>query len=485
MSKKTARLTAAHATALCTSLVLTCVGLGAVTAPSAAAAPSTPCAAGAPLASDFDGDGTAELVAGGQRYDGSVYRGQQHVQTRTGDAGRWLTDTDGVRTADLNGDSCADAILFAGGHTPWLRVALGTPTGLDLSSAVEVTIPQAADVADDVRRSLVFEAAGLRHHGISQIAIAGRHSIDLGEDGDEDYGPYIDVLTLDASLAVSTTQVFTFDSTANGYWSFGEALATSGGTIAVGVPTAKVNGRSSAGLVRIYTADSADPTHVVLRKVLTQNSARVPGAAEEYDHFGSSLAMLNGRLAIGVPGETVGRDDSTGLVQPLVWHEATRTYTAHRAITQDTAGVPGSNEDGDRFGLDLAMGRGLTARGSYDIVIGADESVGRAEQAGSVTVANLTRSLYRGYTQESSGMPGNSQRRDGFYRVGVLRSSSGADTVLIGAPGEDTNGVENLGRIVRSNGTRLTSKTTWANVPIPAGAPGGLQMWGFSVGANG
>ncbi|MFT4108712.1 hypothetical protein [Propionicimonas sp.] len=457
--------------------------IGATTTPAAAAQPAavaTPCGPGTPLASDFDGDGVSDLVVGAYRGSARV----QRIQPGDGGAGTWLTDSGELRTADLNGDACADAILFAGGHEPWLKAALGTPDGLDVAGAVEVTIPQAADIASDARRSLAFEAASLRHDGISQIAIAGRHVVDLGEDGPEDYGDYVDVLTLDDSLAVSTSTVLPSVRCSDDCWDFGSALVASGRTIAVGHPSARVSKHYGAGEVLVYSADTADPTQLVLRKTLTQNSANVPGTAEEDDHFGATLALRNGRLAIGAPGESDGRLYSAGLVQPILWKESSGTYTAYRAITQDTKGVPGSREKNDQFGASLAIARGLTASGSYDILIGATEAYGRLGNAGSVTVANVTKSLYRGYTQATKGIPGNPQAGDAFFHVGVLQGGSGIDTVLIGAPGEDSLGVEDYGRAIRSDGKKLSSKTTWTGIAVPSGAPSGTTRWGFDFGMH-
>ena len=471
-------------TATLTALTLLAGGVLAVgAAPTAAAVPvGPPCAVGAPLQTDFDGDGKADLVVGGSDAGEPVSRAHW-VSPGDGGPAYWILDTGELRSADLNGDVCADALLFAGGHEPWLKAVPGTPDGLDPAAATDLEIPQAEDVADDERRSLEFEAAGLRHDGLSQVAISGRHVIDLEEDGPEDYSPFVDLLTLDDSLGVAASQEIPFGTHANGPWNFGSALATSGRTVAVGAPSATVNGKTAAGLVLIYTTDTADPTRLVLRKTLTQNSAGVPGAAEDFDHFGATLAMRAGRLAIGAPGESDGRLWASGLVQPIRWKEATATYTAYRAITQDTSGVPGSNEKDDNFGAHLAIARGLTAAGSYDILIGANEKVGKKVDAGSVTVANFTRSLYRTYTQSSSGIPGNPQSGDDFSRVGVLQGSAGVDTVLIGAPGETTNGIEDYGRAIRSNARKLTSKTTWTNIAVAAGAPAGLRRWGLDFAA--
>ncbi len=128
-----------------------------------------------------------------------------------------------------------------------------------------------------------------------------------------------------------------------------------------------------------------------------------------------------------------------GLVQPIRWHEATSTYTAYRAIHQGTRGVVGTNEAGDYFGSHVVVTRGLTATGSYDIAIGASEVVGKAYDAGSVTVANFTRPIYRTFTQNSRGVPGTAEPYDEFGgALGVVRTSATTDTLLIGASGEDS-----------------------------------------------
>ncbi len=467
------------------AVLVACGGLGAPATPVAAAAEPAAvaqCAAGVPVASDFDGDATPELVVGAHRWTGTESVREQYLQPGDGGAATWILDTGELRSADLNGDVCADALLFRGGHEPWLKLVLGTPEGLDLTGATEVTIPQAADIADRGEDyELVFEAAGLRHDGISQVAISGHHTWEWGS---ERYRGYVDVLTVDASLAVTHTQVFEFPGVEGPIIGFGKALATSGGTIAVGAPGTEVKGHLDAGAVYIYTPEASNPTTMVERLMLTQNSPGVPGKAEGGDRFGRALAMRDGRLAIGAPYEADGDGHRAGLVQPIRWNEATRTYTAYRAITQNTTGVPGRNQSGDAFGEHVAIARGLTASNSYDILIGAVERHGSLSAAGSVTVANFTRALYRGYTQSTKGIPGSSEAGDYFCHVGVLPTSPTVDTVLIGAPGEDTGGVKGVGRAIRSDGKKLGSGTTWTNIPIPADAPAGMSNWGLGFAAS-
>jgi hypothetical protein len=187
---------------LVTALSVLLLGASAPAVPAAAAAPSaeppgTPCAAGTPVRSDFDGDGLADLVVGGSWWDGTATVREQSVQPAAGTP-LWLHETGDLRPADLNGDVCADAIVFAGGYEPWVSLLPGTPAGLDQGAAVTLPFPQAADADEADDRSLTFDAVGLRHDGISQVVLAGRHVWE-----NDNYGAFVDVLTLDPTLAVS------------------------------------------------------------------------------------------------------------------------------------------------------------------------------------------------------------------------------------------------------------------------------------------
>lgn len=466
-------------TALSVLLLSTAVPGGLVTAhavePPTAAPPGLPCAAGAPVRSDFDGDSLADLVVGGRWWNGTASVREQYLLPGAGTP-VWWHGTGDLQPADLNGDVCADAILFAGGYEPWVLLVPGTTSGLDLAAAVALAVPQATDASEEEDRSLTFDAVGLRHDGFSQVVLAGRHVWE-----NDNYGAFIDVLTLDSALSVTATQVFSYSGVEGRITGFGP-LAASGRSFAVGVPHQSVNGKAAAGAVYLFSADTAEPATMVRRLVLTQNSPGVPGSAESMDRFGSSLAMRDGRLAIGVPGESDGNIRASGLVQPVVWHEASNSYTARRAISQDLAGVPGRNEAQDRFGQTVEIARGLTAAGSWDIAIGANERVGTRNEAGSVTVAGFTGSRFRVYTQRSPGMPGTVEAGDGFASVGVLATSATVDTLLIGAPGEDAGGTANAGYAVRTDGVRLGADTVWTKIGIPADATDGLTSWGLDFG---
>ncbi|WP_030559104.1 FG-GAP-like repeat-containing protein [Streptomyces aureocirculatus] len=92
-----------------------------------------------------------------------------------------------------------------------------------------------------------------------------------------------------------------------------------------------------------------------------QNLPGVPGAEEEGDAFGSSLAVGDvtgdghADIAVGVPGEDVGSVADAGSVVLVRGSAAGVTGTGAQAFHQNTAGVPGVAERGDEFGAATAL----------------------------------------------------------------------------------------------------------------------------------
>ena len=110
---------------------------------------------------------------------------------------------------------------------------------------------------------------------------------------------------------------------------------------------------------------------------LTQDSPGIPGTAEAEDDFGAAVAAgdANGdgypELAIGTGSEAIGSRAAAGSVTVLIGsgHGADGSSGGY-AFHQDTTGIPGTAEAGDRFGAAVALtdcngdGRAELAAGS-------------------------------------------------------------------------------------------------------------------------
>ncbi|WP_329617248.1 FG-GAP-like repeat-containing protein [Streptomyces brevispora] len=93
-----------------------------------------------------------------------------------------------------------------------------------------------------------------------------------------------------------------------------------------------------------------------------------------------------GDLAVGAPEGTVKGHAKAGYVSLVYGTAQGVRVSRHKGITQDTAGIPGVPEAGDRFGSSVAMGD-VDGDGYTDLVIGSGgESIGTVAGAGAVTI---------------------------------------------------------------------------------------------------
>lgn len=110
-----------------------------------------------------------------------------------------------------------------------------------------------------------------------------------------------------------------------------------------------------AGTVKVYygTADGPSATRT---RTITQNTAGVPGTSEKGDQFGARLDASDvtgdgyADLAAGVPFEAIGTKKAAGAVVLLKGRSGGLSGTGAQAFHQDTSGIPGVAEAGDRFG---------------------------------------------------------------------------------------------------------------------------------------
>lgn len=144
-------------------------------------------------------------------------------------------------------------------------------------------------------------------------------------------------------------------------------------------------------------------------------------------------------LAIGVPGAVVGGHDNAGaLAVRAAYDGGSESFW----ITQDTAGIPGAAEAGDRFGAAVSCGFFGGEGTIVDCVVGIpNEDAGAKVDAGAAT---LVQDLYFSdelvgvsLDQNAPGVPNSVEAGDRYgSSVDTIRVG-GTSRIAIGAPGEN------------------------------------------------
>ncbi|GAA1831420.1 integrin alpha [Microlunatus capsulatus] len=246
----------------------------------------------------------------------------------------------------------------------------------------------------------------------------------------------------------------------------------------IGAPGAVVGGREAAGAV-VHLLVDAD-LRVTSPAVLSQDSPGVPGGAEAGDRFGEVLepvgdvalpstdeqlppAGFPSGVAVGVPHEDLGRAVDAGMVVLLPAPGGPALPTP-RSLTQDTPGVPGAVEGGDRFGAALELD--ATPREPVPVLwVGSPgEDLGRSADAGVVDRFALTRTTVRPtlhLSQDSPGIRGAAEAGDQFGSALASVISSGCTiptgrfgraVLAVGSPTEDVAGRQDAGMLTLYSG---------------------------------
>ncbi|OEV11136.1 integrin-like protein [Streptomyces nanshensis] len=137
---------------------------------------------------------------------------------------------------------------------------------------------------------------------------------------------------------------------------------------------------AKGGGVHVHYGSSADGSFGSRAQTLNQDTAGVPGVAENGDRFGAALAVTDvdrdGRddLIAGAPGEAIGSRAGAGAAwllhggaRGLLDADGTATSVTWN---QDTSGVPGVAEANDAFGTAVAAGD-YNADGVPDVTAGS------------------------------------------------------------------------------------------------------------------
>ena len=233
----------------------------------------------------------------------------------------------------------------------------------------------------------------------------------------------------------------------NGDW-YGDALAACDfdhdgfDDLAVGIPKENVDGFSDAGAVQIHYG-SADGLSGTGNDFISQNTAGVPGDAEDSDSFGESLACgdFDGDgyddLAVGVPNENLDGEAYAGMIVILPGWIFGLVEAEAYSIDQDTTGIDGSSEAQDSFGHSLAAGD-FDGDGYVDLAIGVpwEDDVGAVQILfGSASGLDGARDLFW-YDEDVGGVREGSDRFGHTLATGDF-DGDGYDDLAIAVPLEE------------------------------------------------
>jgi hypothetical protein len=331
-------------------------------------------------------------------------------------------------------------------------------------------------------------------------------------DGIEDAGAVNVLYGSAAGLTAAGDQLFSQDSpgvadVAEAGDRFGSAVAAGDfngdgyADLAVGVPLEDVGTAQDAGAVTVLYGAAAGLT-ASGSQLFSQATPGVPDTAAAGEAFGLALAAANfgngaqDDLAIGVPGVTQ-EDRSTivgaGAVNLLYGSAAGLTTGGSQLFSQDSAGVAGTAEYADSFGLALAAAD-FGGSSQADLAVGVPgEDLGGLQDAGAINVlygsaAGLTTTGDQLLTQDSPGIANLAEAGDEFGTALAAADFgvSGQADLAIGVPGEDLAGVVDAGAVnvvygsgtgLAAAGNQLLSQAT----PGIANAPGVFDDFGLTL----
>ncbi|MGP3926573.1 FG-GAP and VCBS repeat-containing protein [Streptomyces sp. 8N616] len=268
-------------------------------------------------AADFNGDGKADLAIGSSSATLQIYRGGFAKSGTTG--GRYTV---------------TPAIL-GGGDTGPLNLTSGDVNG-DLT-------------ADLVVDGYEAEPSGENHWNANYYVPGSASGLDASG-----------AVKLPAGIITAIG-----DTDSDGY-----------GDIVIGMSwDSEVPGSSTGGKVNVVHGSASGPSGE--QTTITQNTEGVPGSSETEDGFGNELSLgdINGDghldLAIGAYGESLDGIAYTGAVTVVYGSAAGLDPSAgSQFFSQNTAGVPGSNEAEDLFGSDVQLAD-VNGDGKADLTVGA------------------------------------------------------------------------------------------------------------------
>jgi hypothetical protein len=168
-------------------------------------------------------------------------------------------------------------------------------------------------------------------------------------------------------------------------------------------------------------------------------------------------------VAVGVPGGDVSTQIDAGWVG-----YSTNGVGNPKAIDQDSAGIPGAAEGGDRYGEAITLGLLAGTSNRVDAAVGTPgEDLGSGtsaiSNAGAIsTINDLASGGTSGvaFDQNSSGVPGAAENNDSFGQVLDSVRAGSTTHLAIGVGSEDIGSAADAGmvQLFSSNGATMTPR---------------------------
>lgn len=280
--------------------------------------------------------------------------------------------------------------------------------------------------------------------------------------------------------------------------------------LVVGVPSESVGGADDAGVVQVIFGSADGLGRGRPGIVLRQGVHGIAGGPEKGDGFGAGIAVNrtssdsrpDPALAFGVPGEDAGSAADAGAAGVVTFDRNTGGVATAASVTQNSPGIGGGVEAGDRFGAAVELfqgpgGFGCAVNGvkGFTLVAGAPgEDLSGERDAGLVHLArDLTKDTP--LSQDSPGVDGTVESGDQFGARLALSSFCEHDgpshvTLAVGVPFEDIGSAGNAGmaHLFATDDDELPLPQRWSVNQNSAGVAGAAEagdQFGFVLAHGG
>ncbi|MEH1164311.1 FG-GAP repeat protein [Micromonospora sp. CPCC 205539] len=262
--------------------------------------------------------------------------------------------------------------------------------------------------------------------------------------------------------------------------------------LAIGFDRDGLGEKSFAGSVVILPG-AAGGVSIAASRVFTQDTPGVPDAPEWYDGFGHALAAGDltgdGYADLVVTARSEGLNSTAGnrggSLTVLRGSPGGLTVGGAQYWTQQTPGVPGSDDPAVLFGWVLAFAD-FDRDGRGDVAVASpEEVVGGVEGAGAITIfrgnsEGLTTTGLRRLDAATPGLPTNLRTQYSYFGsvLHTVRQPDGAASLVVGFTSATVADLQRAGMVLVLPSTSdefgrraITGSglTTWSGVNLPAG----------------